>query len=193
MNAANRIWYIPGQPHFKRFIPIAREENLLKDRLIQGGWYRSEIAMLHKQLDTTSIYISSLIRRPFNPTSEHHNCTDECCVAHQINDETYQTRHADDCPDESKCSDVFADEEKVCRILENGGIPLIFYSGSRDDGSSCKLRVIDYNSNTLPFIAFSHGWAHGLGNTKANALPFCQLSQLKDLASKLSSISRHYQ
>ena len=37
MSAANRIWYIPGHSHFKRFIPLAREENLLKNRLIQGG------------------------------------------------------------------------------------------------------------------------------------------------------------
>jgi len=38
-----------------------------------------------------------------------------------------------------------------------------------------------------PYIAISHVWAHGLGNTTENALPRCQLLRLKYLTSALLS------
>lgn len=63
--------------------------------------------MLHKELDNTGLFIANLIRRSFNLTSEHHSCSDECCIAHQIDDKTNQTQHADDCPGIPMCYDIF--------------------------------------------------------------------------------------
>lgn len=164
---------------------LHRRQNLLQDRLIQAGWCFSETAMLHKELDNTGIYIASLIKRSFSVTLNHSNCAFDKCLAHQINEETYQTKHADDCPNPLNCHHLFADESKVCTILKNGGIPIILIQQSNDDENLLRLRVIDARSNDLPFVAFSHVWAHGLGNVKSNSLPYCQILRMQHLISRL--------
>lgn len=184
-NAANICWSDIGETPVLGPTGFVRRQNLLKDRLVRGGWCPSETAMLSDRLDNTGLYIASMLKRPFNVASEHTNCADHICVAHQINEETYQSAHADDCSDTLNCQHIFADEQKVCTILKSGSIPVIFLSPSNNDGSFLKIRVVDVNAIVLPFVAFSHVWAHGLGNVKANSLPYCQISRMKRLISEL--------
>lgn len=193
-NAANRIWYKYGPQSTARPVSFYFSVNLLKDRLIEAGWCRSEMSMLRNKLDNTGLYVASVIQRPSNDPSHHARCTDAYCMTYQVDEKTYETRHANDCIDNSNCAHVPADEEKVCRILKSGGIPMILISPVAEDESSFKLRVLDFNDNNIDYIAFSHVWAHGLGNTKANSLPRCQLIRLKRLSAELSwSIHRRVQ
>lgn len=193
-NAANRIWYKYGQQSTARPVSFVRSVNLLKDRLIETGWCRSEVTMLRNKLDNTGLYVASVIQRPSNDPSHHASCTDESCVAYQVDEKSYETRHANDCVNNSNCAHIPADEEKVCRILKSGGIPMIFISPAGEDENSFKLRVLDYNDNNIDYIAFSHVWAHGLGNTKVNSLPRCQIIRLRRLSVELSwSIHRRVQ
>ncbi|KAI5849911.1 hypothetical protein BZA05DRAFT_430663 [Tricharina praecox] len=132
-----------------------RATNPLQARMLQGGWCISATTMLHDLLDTTSLYIAS----------HHSSCTKVQCYANQVDEDTYETKHTEDC---QGCEHISVDVEQVVSILRKGQIPL--------------LEVV----TDRPYVALSHAWAQGLGNAHNNSLPYCQLSRIKGMISELN-------
>ncbi|KAL7904555.1 hypothetical protein GGI35DRAFT_489670 [Trichoderma velutinum] len=103
---------------------------------------------------------------------DHRACQNNLCAADHVDDATYVTVHTEE---GCKCKWVQANSEKICAMLENGKIPRIVIS------KDMELVVTD----SQPYVAISHVWAHGRGNPSGNALPQCQIERLSMYLSKM--------
>ncbi|KAI2617250.1 hypothetical protein GGS26DRAFT_577265 [Hypomontagnella submonticulosa] len=171
---------------------------LMERRLRQDGWCPSEISRLHGQFNTSCLYF--IYQSPRQRPTEIHNdkstqashlstsasvlCTPFVCANKQLSDTTYQTKHAnDDCD----CQDmVAANPDELCEILEQGKIPLILLMEENDSYPNIMFVGCDpRETNLQPYVAISHVWSDGLGNTKENSLPRCQLRRLSEFVKEL--------
>jgi len=176
-NAAVHVWKLPLENYPLRGVKFLRNSNPLTDRMLQSGRCISETVMLWERLDVTGQYIAAAIPWARNTRIKNHDeCTPAVCSAFHLDESTYKTAHTAEC---RKCQFLSLDGALLCAILEKGHIPMIHLDGD-------KLTVIS-TASQRPFIAFSHVWAHGLGNVADNALPLCQLRRLNALASSLLS------
>ena len=188
-NIINQIWPVPEKSPI-RWYTFFRNQNPFRDRFLQAGWCPNETSMLYNELDNTGLFLATMLKRPFSDKLSHKSCSDERCLALQTSDENYETKHVDNC---SNCHEIDIDQGKICDVLRNGGIPMI-HVHTTNDGGLPRVRIVDFNANTLEYIAISHVWAHGLGNPKKNTLPLCQVMRLHSLVGKLSySINRKLQ
>lgn len=181
-----RIWPVTANPSPLEKAYTRRTVNPLRSRLLERGWCPNETKLLFDGLDHTGMHLASLLRRPFAQGLSHEMCNDDECLALQTSESDYQTVHVDDCPGGMSCTNVVIDQSKISTILRMGGIPIIYVSIIPEDGSAPKVRVLDFNSNQVNYIAYSHVWAHGLGNPQENALPSCQVLRLKYLSAALN-------
>lgn len=182
-NAITHLWPVPQENSPFRWYTFWRNQNPFRDRFLQAGWCPNEATMLFNELDNTGLFLATRLKRPFSDKLSHNSCSDERCLALQISDENYETKHVDTC---SNCSEIDVDQTKICEILRNGSIPLI-YVQTTEDGKLSRMRIVDFNANSLEYIAISHVWAHGLGNPKKSSLPLCQVMRLHSLVGKLPS------
>ena len=166
----------------------ALQQNPLQNRLRKHDCCPNEIMMLFKELDLTGLYLASLLRRPFAQALQHDKCSDEECLALQTSDSDYTTKHVDECLEDSSCTNIAIDQSKISSILRSGCIPIIHVPIFPEDRSPPQVKVLDYHSNGIEFIAFSHVWAHGIGNPKQNALPSCQILRLKYVSAKSATV-----
>lgn len=181
------LWPVPHGRSPLRRAYTRLLHNPLRTRLLDRGWCPNEAVLLFKGLDSAGLHLASLLRRPYAGNLRHDKCSDDECLVLQTSEDSYRTLHADDCPGESSCAKISIDHSKLCSILHSGGIPVIYVPTVPEDGSPPGVRMLDFYSKSTEYIAFSHVWAHGLGNPKENSLPSCQILRLKYLS--LSAIS----
>ena len=77
--------------------------------------------------------------------------------------------------------------DRLINSIRNGRIPLISIESGNEDGSAYELQVYP-RFRTSKYIAISHVWIDGLGNTNQNAVPVCQVKRLKGA---LPALRRH--
>lgn len=135
----------------------------------------------------TQAYLLQLHRpKPSWNKRTHDSCIKTECIADNIDESNYITRHVqEDC----SCSHIHADIEQLHRVLLDGGIPLVRISFCGEDelgNPQYKLEVVK-NRTHRPYVAISHVWADGLGNPQGNSLPHCQLEFLYKRALRLLS------
>ena len=186
-NALSHIWHVRSEHSPLDRVWTRRTQNILRTRLEERGWCPNEAVLMFSGLDCTGLHLASLLKRPFAQTLSHNKCSDEECVALQTSESDYKTIHAHDCPEDHSCTNISLDQSKLSSILSGGGIPVIYVPIVPEDGSPPRVRILDYNSNKIEYIAFSHVWAHGLGNPKENSLPSCQILRLKHLSAVSAS------
>ena len=179
-NAVTQIWSVSWDKSPMRMCRFFWKRNPFRDRFLQAGWCPNEASMLYDQLDNTGLFLASMLKRPFSDKLSHKSCSEERCLALQTSDDNYETKHVDNC---SNCREIDMDQEKICKILRYGGIPLV-YVHTTEDGQFSKVRIVDFNAGCLEYIAISHVWAHGLGNPQNSALPLCQVMRLHSLVGK---------
>jgi hypothetical protein len=149
---------------------------LLVDQLTSSSWCPYEIAQLYSgSFSTIGLSFAASLDRPQRSKS-HGSCDEKRCVAIQVDESTYETKHVDD---QCDCEHLEAHHDKTCSILHSGGIPVIRISRS-EYGSSIQTDVVKYGPG-IQFVAISHVWADRLGNVRANSLPQCQLNRLHNL------------
>ncbi len=188
--AAIQIWPVEYHMSPLRFVAFLQRKNPLETRLLQSNWCPNDVSMLTTSLDNTGVWLASTLRRSFSSTLDHSSCSSAQCFALQIKDDDYRTIHTDACAATESCRIISIDQEKVCAILHSGGTPIVYLPSGADYENRPKVRIFDYNANTLEYIAISHVWAHGLGNPRDNALPECQLLRLKRISSVVASGSK---
>ena len=118
----------------------------------------------------------SQIRRPALSTA-HEHCTESECVF-QKPDEKWKmesTHHQEGC----KCREIQLNNEQLDRMytmLDLQQIPLIHVRKdlARDDYD---LNLVEKTPHTR-YVAISHIWAQGLGNSYANGLRRCQIDRI---------------
>lgn len=188
-NSITQIWPVPQEKSPIRWCTFYRGQNPFRDRLLKAGWCPNEAFMLFKEIDNTGLFLATMLKRPFSDKLSHNSCSDERCLALQTSDENYETKHVENC---SNCQEIDIDQGRISDILRNGGIPII-YVHTTEDGRLSKMRTVDFNANSLQYVAISHVWAHGLGNPKKSSLPSCQVMRLHSLVGKLHSINGKFQ
>lgn len=179
-----RIWTVSANPSPLHSVFARRAVNPLVSRLQERNWCPSEIRLLFDLLDLTGVHLASLLRRPYAQGLSHKRCSDQECLALQTSETDYTTIHADDCPGETACTDIVIDQSKISNIYRMGGMPIIDVRFASD--GTPKVRILDFYSNTVEYVAISHVWAHGRGNPRENALPSCQLLRLKHLSAGIN-------
>ncbi|KAL4949537.1 hypothetical protein BDW69DRAFT_188226 [Aspergillus filifer] len=135
-------------------------------------------------LDTQAYLLQLRRTKPSWNKRTHESCDKTQCVADNIDESNYVTRHVqEDC----SCSLIQADIEQLHTILLDGGIPLAMITPCGEDdlgNQQYKLKIVKKRTNN-PYVAISHVWADGLGNPQGNSLPHCQLGFLYEQARRL--------
>lgn len=130
-------------------------------------------------LDVETLYYASLLDRE-GMKPDHSSCIEEVCLAGMIDESTYETKHVEkDC----KRPHIALDTTRITSLLQNGQIPAIVFHPPNGSSQSASIEVVE--STSQPYVAISHVWSDGLGNTRANSLPRCQLQRLRDMAMDL--------
>lgn len=157
----------------------------LRDRLLGAGYCLYDIANLAETEDVLTILYLSLLRRSNRMIeADHGACSREICHVMQINENNYFTKHdRDRCDGQGICPRISIVLPKVRDILGKEGIPVAQIA---EDST---LRVMD--SEQAPYVAISHVWADGLGDTSGNSLPTCQIKRMRSLLTKFSDIAEY--
>jgi hypothetical protein len=119
------------------------------------------------------IYLSK-ITKPYK-RGTHDDCSFENCRALQIDPSIYNSLHRHP----GICKNVKTNQEEVVKVLKNGKNALL---DLRLDPTfdEISVTIVAAQPNSW-YVALSHVWADGLGNTKENSLPQCQLRRIYDL------------
>lgn len=172
------ILLLSGQiPYISRAIGLWGPATYTLQKLQQNGWCQIEIEMLQELYDTGQYYVSQLRRPQTSVAIGHGNCTRSKCVAYQIDSEHYHPQHRSNC---RGCDEIGFPTAYIEDLVMNNKIPLVMVEKS-GDVMQPSLRY----SDGCDYIAISHVWAQGLGNKRANALPQCQISHLRDLVADI--------
>jgi hypothetical protein len=171
-------------------IPFSNLQSPLRARLFaQNGWCPREqkiIADLVEGDHCTLLLCAQLDRH--KDKQSHTRCNAGRCEAYQVKADTYCTSHDQGCrgcdflgfggfdsdePERSRLLDAVAMEQSKLSVSRQ--IPMATYCEG-------ELRLVPVSVRQLHgdrFVAISHVWADGLGNTTANALPRCQLTRIQ--------------
>jgi hypothetical protein len=161
------------------------EHRHITTSLIASGWCPSSVCAIRQSMGGIS---GPVVTRTLSPNSMHHTCSGSACTAYT---KSNPPCHTDDCdknrhpgrPDKCRLLDVLS--EKVLEILNEGHFPVIRLGEKRVmmKGQETNVDTIEVaSSEKLPkYVAISHVWIDGLGNSKNNALPLCQLKTLQDM------------
>jgi len=155
-----------------------------KRLLQQAGWCTGEISALrHDFPDVSSLYYVSTWDR--SELSKDHSSYSDRCLANQVDENTYKTRHADP---ECTCEHLPVGKQQVVfSILDDGGIPVVWYSDNDGKINVQRAAPVDNQGDpgTIPFVAISHVWSDGLRNAQSNILAQCQLRRIQGLVDAL--------
>ncbi|KAK5657621.1 hypothetical protein OQA88_2693 [Cercophora sp. LCS_1] len=154
------------------------QDETIRKRMTDAGWCKSDLGRanaLYQHLFT--IYYVSLMDRHV-PGRDHGKCTDVICSAAQINNDTYQLSHdTEGC----QCEEFRVDIGKIKEILGGSETYPVLAFDPDDEGALLVEPFVDGSD----YIALSHVWADGLGNTKDNTLQRCQIVRLRRLVSAI--------
>ncbi|KAK4207380.1 hypothetical protein QBC37DRAFT_96378 [Rhypophila decipiens] len=153
-----------------------------------GGWCKSDLGRINSvyQRLATAHYISLLDRHVTGRRGEHGACEETICLTAQIDNKTYKLSHADEAAG-CECAEFDLDMEAVRNVLlgsESWPI-LVFEEVAGADGAEVEVRlgVKEFVKGVDEYVALSHVWADGLGNTRGNSLQKCQIARLQRLIS----------
>jgi Heterokaryon incompatibility protein (HET) len=152
-------------------------------RMTEEGRCPSERNMVSKGLSSSSAFYATQLKRPRDATRlDHSNCSDTLCEARQVDKSTYRTQHAEaDCT----CTPLGPSVNEIVSIIQSGQIPLISIE-TLNTSPFLKVNVEPFKRRKR-FIAISHVWSDGLGNSLQNTLPHCQLFRIKSILDDLLS------
>ena len=137
------------------------------------GWCPAQYAHLSRRHSCNIMYYISGFSTPAGVS--HAQCCSTGCVAFDIDDSSYFSRHEESCELEM-CDSVDATSTAVSDIIEDDyGIPLM--SCSLASNGRIQFEVVRAKPH-YRYIAISHVWSGGLGNPKKNALPECAVKHI---------------
>ncbi|KAJ5807455.1 hypothetical protein N7447_010911 [Penicillium robsamsonii] len=154
-------------------------------QMIAAGWCPLEAEKCRWTgggLDT-AVYLLQLrrVKANWNRDKSHFGCTKTECVANNVDESDYVTRHVQE---NCTCSHLQANIEQLHTILQDGGVPLLMITPCGEDDLGNEKFEIEIVRKRIgkQYLAISHVWSDGLGNTEGNSLPHCQLKALYEQA-----------
>ncbi|KAM0282917.1 hypothetical protein ACHAQH_002727 [Verticillium albo-atrum] len=154
-------------------------DSIAATRMAAAGWCPRDVSVAGEFLSELPMFCASFMERRTVPF-DHWNCTGATCLLNNIDEKTYVTQHR---TRGCRCHMVGIDQNEVHRILEKGGIPVVWLTSSGVDANGAPMLDVKVKGGGLVmnnYIAISHVWSDGLGNPHANSLPLCQLQSLYD-------------
>lgn len=155
--------------------------SVLNTRLLAAGWCPSDVARSPSL--SSSFFALSMSMQGRRRT--HSTCSETACNADQIDESNYATKHV---REGCRCQFVGPSRDAIVSLLEKEEIPVLTLPGELKDGdehsADIKLDVIPARASR-GFVAMSHVWSDGLGNTEENELPLCQLKRIYRLSSQV--------
>ena len=138
-----------------RAVNLWGPSHLLETCMLQAGWCPMDVRRSLTDIGIDGHYYIAASRNP-QGLQYHARCTAEVCSASSINEDTYVTKHTDECWSTEYCTDkhVLVDIDCVVEILKDGGIPLVSW-----DATENQLNVKAYNPSKglqLNYITISH-------------------------------------
>ncbi|KAL4969614.1 uncharacterized protein BDV14DRAFT_164865 [Aspergillus stella-maris] len=154
--------------------------------LKEAGWCAAEIAKLKRETDcSTRFYLSRIDRTGLG--KDHSQCTAfGGCMAHQIYEPSYRTRHRPDCKGDEMCWSLGPKVEDVVKVIGDGGYPLV---NLHENGREVEVCAAGKGSDDPIYVTISHVWSDGLGNPHDNTIPYCQIAYIQGLVDLLYSDS----
>ncbi|XP_044714748.1 uncharacterized protein HRG_11783 [Hirsutella rhossiliensis] len=145
---------------------------------LENGWCPRELKIISDLVegDHCALLLCAQLDRRHN--LDHSKCSAGKCEAYKVDLATYQTQHHQDCHARSKLLETIMCDQS--RLSPSRPTPMAAYCEGQ-------LRLVPVSVRQLlghPFVAISHVWADGLGNSDANALPRCQLERIQNLVDK---------
>ncbi len=156
------------------------EEAPFIERLGRSGWCPSQIKLAMGPVSSLqSLYFYTSMQDSAS-AGRHEFCDNLKCVAYQTNLKNYVAQHV---TTQCRCKELCVDTSSLNAVLRTGALPLLRI---REAETLDELTVeITTSQQDSSYLALSHIWADGLGNIKVNALPRCQLLQLRRLTQSL--------
>lgn len=147
-----------------------------EEHMLMNGWCHHQVNHLSRVHSLQTLSYLGTLERSSQRLADHKHCVHhEACVAYNVDNASYKTRHVEiDC----SCSMVLTPYSDLTKIIRDGWIPLISIESDNDTDATCELRVYPRTRKTK-YIAVSYVWSDGLGNPEKNALPLCQIKRLK--------------
>jgi hypothetical protein len=151
------------------------------------GWCTVDVKRVTELTGPSVTYYLTTIDRRSARESHKGCCPNTGCLAFQITANTYKGKHT---TAECTCEYVSlqGDLDFIKGCIEEGTVPLIFLK-SEEQAPELEIGLIGWGgercSDEFPFVAISHIWADGIGNTEENAIPTCQLRRLQKAVNEL--------
>ena len=111
--------------------------------------------------------------------STHTSCDHYTCRASRFLGAGRMPYHVSD---SCECQFLRIDEDQLVECLKKDSLPLLRIKEEADTEMSVEVVA---STDSTSYVALSHVWADGLGNSEATALPRCQLSRLRTLIDNL--------
>lgn len=146
--------------------------------MMDKGWCAFHALRLSEHYkDLRELYSVSPLMPPF-PFETNYRCTEDGCLAHDIDEGTHEQSHDAGC-DAPNRENPTADLQQLIAIIDSSGIPLISVAPCQSaGGQSLGIEVVRYEPG-MDFIAISHVWADGLGSPTEASLPRCPVAHLR--------------
>ncbi len=125
-------------------------------RMLDAGWCPMDV---RRSLTDMGIdghyYIAAFPNLQAKPNSAgkrlHDDCTEDRCVAQDIDEKTYVTQHAEH---GCNCDNVLVDIHHVVKIIEEGGTPVVTW---HEANKELHVETFDeVKSSLTPYISISH-------------------------------------
>lgn len=166
---------------------LRRKNNEITRQMLQNGWCQSTVQLLRQALHVPGLHLAMLLLGPtvkLSQSSDHKSCSVTHCNSLQVDEQTYRPAHAlEECL--GGCDPVGTDSsylDQIIRLSQEKGVPRIALP--LDDQVPTNLRIEDDG----PYIAVSHVWAHGIGNSD-NTMPLCQFRRLQGFVKDMQGAS----
>jgi hypothetical protein len=166
---------------------LRRKNDEITHQMLQNGWCESTIQLLRQALHVPGLHLAMLLLGPSVTLSQrrnHKSCSVTQCNGLQVDERTYRPAH-----DSEKClrgcDSVRTDSSSLDRVIKDSKgevVPRIALPS--DEQFPLDLRIEDDG----PYIAVSHVWAHGIGNSD-NTMPLCQFRRLQRFLKEMQGAS----
>ncbi|KAK5725775.1 hypothetical protein LTR15_003965 [Elasticomyces elasticus] len=152
--------------------------------MLDEGWCIHHLRQLFATESAIALTQLCSLDRSHSRRAAHTHClSSETCVGDNVAMEGFTGHHTSaGC----ECDHVPAPENAMLDMLESGHVPLLCVQriNRRFRLSYTRMRP------QLNFVAISHLWADGLGNTEAHAIPNCQLERILEYATSIERVRR---
>ena len=153
---------LPGQP-YTLWIPVGQaywrrtSSPFIEQRMLNMGWCPSVVRQLQAPTKLPlQVYVSLLKPSVAQDPGVHAKCkfTDLGCLASNIDDGEYKTKHVEgcDCADKDTKAFLRVDADELRRILRSGRIPIVFL----DEGEGVPKLQLTSQQHDVQYTAISH-------------------------------------